>query len=86
MYKWYENKFDESFYLEGETGKLVCGLHPKPTREYAIHLGTKLFKDNKDFNSWYTKSNFWYGDIAPIDMSDRELIERIMQIENNAYI
>ena len=86
MNKWYRNEFEESFYLEKETGKLVCSLHPKPTREYAIHIGKKLFRDNREFNNWYTSINFWYGEIAPIDMTDTELITRIMQIEYSVYI
>ena len=83
---WYKNEFDEGFYLEKENGRLVCSLHPKPTREYALHLAKKIFKDNRDLNYWYTSRNFWYGDIAPIDMSDKELINRIMQIEYSIYI
>jgi hypothetical protein len=84
--KWYKNEFEESYYLEKENGRLVCGIHPKPTREYAIYLGKKYFENNRDFNYWYTAVNFWYGEIAPIDMSDKELINRIMQMEYSVYI
>jgi len=86
MAKWHKNEFDEAFYLEKENGRLVCGIHPKPTREYALHLAKKLFNNNRDLNWWYTARNYWYGDIAPIDMSDNELIDRIMQIEYSVYI
>ncbi len=86
MAKWHKNEFDEAFYLEKENGRLVCGIHPKPTREYALHLAKKLFNNNRDLNSWYNHPNYWYGDIAPIDMSDNELIDKIMQIEYSVYI
>ena len=86
MYNWYKNEFDEGYYLENEEGKLICGLHPKPTRDYALHLAKKIFKDNKDLNYWYNFRNFWYGERAPIDMTDQELINTIMNIEYNNYL
>ncbi len=86
MYKWYKDDFDEAFYLERENGKVICGLHPQPTKEYAFHLLRKFFDTEADVQTWYTRENFWYGGIAPEDMSDRELLMRIHQMINNVYI
>jgi hypothetical protein len=86
MANWYKNEFEESFYLEKETGRLICGFHPKPTREYALHLAKKVFENNRDLNYWYNFRSFWYGDIAPIEMTNKQLINTIMNIEYNNFI
>ena len=86
MCKWYTSEFKDSFYLEKENGKLICGIHPKPTKEYAFYLLRKFFDTEQDVQHWYNRKNFWYGDIAPKDMSDNELITRIYQMINSVYI
>ena len=83
---WYKNEFDESYYLEKENGRLVCSLHPKPNIDYVYHLGIKVFGTEENFNKWYYKKNFWYGDQAPVEMTYKKVIEKIMQIEYNAFI
>lgn len=85
MYSWFEDDFTGSFFLEKDN-KLVCGLHPRPTREYAFYLLKKFFENDKLVQDWYTTPNFWYGEVAPVDMTDRELINRINQMINSVYI
>jgi hypothetical protein len=83
---WYKNDFDEGFYLEKANGKLVCSLHPKPSRDYAFFLLRRFFDKEEHVWGWYNTRNFWYGDVAPKDMSDTELIKRIQQMVNSVYI
>ena len=86
MSKWYKNEMEESFYLEKAEGKLICSLHPKETKEYAFFLLNRFFEDKDAVQQWYTTKNFWYGDISPQEMTNKELFMRIFQMINGVYI
>jgi hypothetical protein len=83
--KWFDDKLG-NFSLRNDKGFYVCGMHPKPSKKYLLFLGIDFFGDEKKFNIWYNKKNFWYGDTAPSEVTLREAIDRILKAIHGVYI
>ena len=82
---WHEDKLVGRYSLESDN-KIMCVFHPKPTNEYVKYLGITAFGNEKSFNQWFEEINFWYGNIAPKELSNKEVVTRLMQMIYGIYI
>jgi hypothetical protein len=82
---WHEDKLVGSFSLERHNHRLICAIHPKPTDEYVKWLGISVFGD-ENFNRWFKETNFWHGDVAPKELTNKEVIAWLMEIIHGTYI
>jgi len=58
------------------------------TREGIIKYGIEeVFNNKKDkFESWYNRVNEYYGNIAPKEMSEKELKSLLIRMDHGVYI
>lgn len=86
-YSWHSDKSLGRYSLEDDkTHRILYAFHPKPTDEYVKYLGITVFGDEKIFNEWFEEKNFWYGKTAPKELTNREVVLRLMRTIHNIYI